>query len=106
MSILSRILEKRGIKSPNELDSEEKKTFESWEKVLSKKEEVTIEDVKKFCKRQCEIIEGKWKDYEMPQSKKAEMLPYFVVYRTLSSIIDSPDVEKEQLEKYLNQLLN
>ena len=106
MSILSRILQKRGIKSFNELENEEKKTFESWEKILSKNTEVTLQDIRKFCQTQCSIIEGKWKDYEMPQSKKAEMLPYFVVYRTLSSIIDSPDVEKEQLEKYLNQLLN
>ena len=32
-------------------------------KILSK-EELTLEDIKEFCKTQCEIIEGKWRNYD------------------------------------------
>lgn len=102
--ILLRILNKRGVKV-EELDKDEKATFEQWEKTLSK-DELTIEDVKNFCKAQCSIIENKWKDYDTLQVKKAEMIPYHVVYKTLLQVIDSPKAAREQLEQNLNQLLN
>ena len=103
--ILQKLLYKKGIESIDQLSPEEKSIFDNWEKVLSK-DELTIDDVKEFCKTQCEIIEGKWKDYEMPNTKKAEMIPYHTVYKTLLQVIDSPRSAREQLEQHLNQLLN
>ena len=102
--LIDKLFQKRGIKNINELDPEEKATFDGWNKVLSK-DELTLEDVKEFCKSQVEIIEGKWKDLEMEQTKKSEMIPYHTVYRTLLSVIDSPKVAREALEKQLEQLL-
>ena len=104
MSILSRFLEKRKIKDVNELDKEERQQFETWQKILSK-EELTIDDVKKFCEAQCDLIENKWKDYDIPQAKKAEWITAHTIYSTLSQIMESPKVGREQLEQYLNELL-
>ena len=104
MSILTKLLEKRKIKDVNELDTEEKQQFDKWQKILSK-EELTIDDVKKFCEMQCELIENKWKDYEISQAKKAEWITAHTIYKTLLQIIESPKVGKEQLEQYLNELL-
>lgn len=102
--ILNKILAKRGLKL-EDLDKEEKQTFYQWDKVLSK-DELTVDDIKEFCKAQCAIIENKWKTYDTDRDKKAEMIPYHVVYKTLLAVTESPKVEREGLERNLNQLLN
>lgn len=104
MNILDKILQKRGIKSVDQLSPEEKVTFEGWRKVLAK-DELTLDDIKEFCQLQIDIIEGKWKDYNLDNSKKAEFIPYHTVYKALLQVISSPKVEREQLEAQLNQLL-
>lgn len=103
-NLLLKLFEKRGIKDPRELEPEEKATFENWDKVLSK-EELSLEDVKSFCQTQVSIIEGKWADYGTDNAKKAELLPYFTVYKTLLRAIESPKVGREALEKQLIELL-
>ncbi len=103
-SLLTRLLNKRGIKDPNILDEEEKRTFEQWNLVLNK-EQLDIEDVKKFCQGQLSIIESKWADYEKDNVKKAELIPYFTVYKTLLSAINAPKSAREALENQLNQLI-
>lgn len=103
-SILSKLFAKKGIADVKELDPEEKATFEAWDKVLSK-EELTISDIKEFCQSQCDVIEGKWKSYDIKNSKKAEMIPYHTVYKTILTAIGSPRAAREQLEAQLNQLL-
>ncbi len=104
MNILEKLLKHRGLKSVEDLDTEEKVTFENWRKILSK-EEVTIKDFQEFCKVQISIIETKWKDLNIEQSKKAELIPYHTVYKTLEQILNAPRSEREQLEAQLNQLL-
>lgn len=105
MNILRKIFDKRGIKDVAELDKEEREVFENYEKILSK-ESLTIEDLQKFCEAQVGIIESRWKDYAIEASKKAELIPSHTVYKTLSQLIKSPMIEREQLEKYLIQLHN
>ncbi len=105
MSILDKLLTKRGIRNFQELDKEEKIQFEEWQRILSK-DELTIEDIKVFCRTQCDVIEGKWKDLEISQAKKSEWITAHTIYKTLSQIIESPKVGKENLEKYLNDLVN
>lgn len=102
--ILYRLLNKRGLKV-EELDNDEKAQFETWNAILSK-EELTLEDVKQFCLTQCEIIKGKWSNYDLENAKKAEFIPYFTVYSTLLQVIQSPKVARENLEKHLLQLIN
>lgn len=104
MNILDKLLKKRGIASVDELSPEEKVDFENWRKILSK-DELTTEDIKNFCLTQVSIIETKWKSYDLENNKKAELIPYHTVYKTISQVIGSPKVEREQLETQLNQLL-
>lgn len=102
-SLLHKLLKKRGIESPEELTAEEKRDFDNWREVLSK-ETLTIGDIKEFCETQCEIIKQKWSDYNVEQQKKSELIPYFTVYNTLLSAIDSPKIAREALEKQLIEM--
>ena len=101
MNILSEIFKKRGIKDITELDKDEQEAFGKYEAILSKPD-LTLEDVKKFIENQIGIIEAKWKDYE--RKDKADLIPYHTIYCVLRDLINSPSVEREQLEKYLKQL--
>mgnify|MGYP001569364737 FL=1 len=103
-NILSKLLAKRGIKDVTELDKEERIQFEVWHGILSK-ENLTLEDIKNFCQAQIEVIEGKWKDFNIKQSKKAEWIPYHTVYSTLLLAIESPKVARANLEKQLLELI-
>ena len=103
-SLLTKFFQKRGIESIDKLDKEEKQAFEQWQLILTK-EELTVEDIKKFCRTQIEIIEGKWSDLNLEQTKKAELIPYHTVYSILLKAIQSPKAARESLEIQLNQLL-
>jgi len=103
MGILQDIFKKRGIKDITELDKEEQETFEKYEAILSK-EDLTLEDLKHFIEDQIGVIEAKWKDYD--RQNKESLIPYHTVYRTLLDVINSPQAERVQLEKYLRQLHN
>lgn len=103
--LIEKLLNKRGINSPDQLDKEEKQTFENWQLVLNKSE-LTTSDILSFIGSQISVIESKWKDLEIPNAKKAELIPYHVVYKTLKAAIESPKAAREALEIQLNQLLN
>lgn len=113
MNILDKFLKARGLKSPDELDNTpnsdgsptEKQTFEKWRKVLSQGEVLTVEQIKEFCQSQVAIIEMKWKDMTVDNIKKAEMIPYHTIYKTLEQAMSAPKAEREQLEATLNQLI-
>lgn len=103
-SLIERLLQKRGIKNPTELQPDEKQTFDHWQSILSK-EQLTTDDIVTFIKTQIGVIEGKWKDLEVSTAKKADLIPYHVVYKMLLSAIESPTHAKKALEIQLNQLL-
>ena len=103
--LLTRLLGKRGIEDPKDLSQEERQTFETWQAILSK-DELTIDDIKEFCRTQITIIEAKWADYALEAEKKANLIPYHTCYRTMLAAIESPRSSREALEKNLNQLLN
>mgnify|MGYP001619542822 FL=1 len=103
MSILTDIFAKRGIKDVTDLDKEEREVFENYEKILSK-DELTLEDIKHFLEDQIRVIENKWRDYGT--KNKASLIPYHTIYCVLRDVINSPQVEREQLEKHLKQIHN
>lgn len=82
-SLLSKWLEKRGLKDTSELDNTpmpdgsptERQIFESYKAMLSN-EPVTLETFKEFIASQIGVIEGKWQDLNLDQSKKAQLIPY------------------------------
>ena len=104
MNLLAKLLEKRGV-TAEQLDEQEKTTFESWRKILSE-DELTVEKIKEFCRTQIDMIESKWKDLEKENSKKAELIPYHTCYQTIIAVIESPKAARESLENHLNQIIN
>ena len=104
MSILTKLLERRGIQDPKDLKGEEKDLYESWKAILSEGE-ISVEKIKEYCQSQLSYIETKWADYDKENTKKAELIPYYTVYKMLVRVIEAPRVQKELLEQQLNQLL-
>lgn len=113
MSILDKFLKFKGVKSPSDLDNSpnedgsptEQQVFEKW-KVILGKEQLTIEDMKNFLTGQIALIEMRWKDLTLENAKKAELIPYHTVYKTLEAAISAPQAERERLEANLNQLIS
>ena len=103
-SLLQKLFAKRGIKDATELDSEERETFETWNKVLSEGD-ITVEKISEFCESQISVIESKWKDLSINNDKKAEWIPIHNVYSTLLLVIKSPTSAKEALEAQLKELV-
>ena len=103
-NLLTKLLDRRGIDTVNDLDKEEKANFDSWNVVLSK-EELTVQDIKEFCETQVASIEAKWSDLEVKQAKKNEYIPYHTVYKALLRVLNAPQSAREQVEKQLNELL-
>lgn len=105
MSILSKLLERKGIKDTSELSTEEHIQFEDWQRTLSK-QDITLKDIEEFCTMQLANIGAQFKDLNTPKEKLERLVTLHSVYSTLKDIINSPRQERENLEKYLTQLLN
>lgn len=102
--LLEKLLGKRGIKDPIELSTEERVWFDQQQLVLNK-DELSVEDIKQFCKTQIKMIEAKWTDLNISQSTKAEWIPHHTIYTTLLVAIDSPKIAREAAELQLIQML-
>lgn len=101
-SLLTKLLSSRNIKSFDELDKDEKKTFEGFQKVLSK-EEMTMDDLQNFLESQISLIESKWRDFD--SKGKESLIPYHTTYKAILQAIKAPQSEREQIEKYLTDLI-
>ena len=86
------------------MTDDERNIFEQWNKVLSG-ENMTVDSISQFCKSQISVIESKWKDMNMANSSKAELIPYHTVYKMIIAAIEAPRSEVEALERQLNELL-
>lgn len=104
MSILTRLLQKRGMKDASELSEEEKVTFDGWRATLAK-DDISLNDVEMFCTSNLRIIEDQFKDLANSKEKIERLVLLHSVYSSLKGIINSPRLEKENLEKYLQSLL-
>jgi len=103
-NLISKILQKRGIKKIEDLDKGEKETFDKWEKILTT-EEITIETLVEFMDSQLKVATNNVANPDNSPKKDAKLKAMITIYNSLLGIIKSPKVEKETLEKYLEQLL-
>lgn len=101
---IAKVLEKKGIKDLNELTPEEKAKFDEWQAILSEGE-VTVEKIAQFCKRQLGLIDLRWRSLDIDEVKKAQLIPYRVVYSVILEAISAPRAERESLERHLDSLL-
>lgn len=102
--LLSRLLEKRGIKDPAELTVEERADFERWRGLLDK-EEITVADLSAFLSDQLALIERQFGDVTSSPDKARNLALVHSVYRSLRDFANSKKTEREVLIKYLQSLL-
>jgi len=109
--LLTKWLEQKGVKTPDDLDNSpmpdgspnERETFENYRQGLDMKE-VTVINIKNFCKGYMSHIESKWADYDLDAYKKAELIPYHTVYKAIVNLIESPKSNRETMKNQLKQL--
>ena len=108
-NLLLRLLEKRKIKKEDLKYDEnpllnEKLKFEEWDRVLSEGE-ISVEKIKEFCRQQIKLIEAQWKNMDNDTKKNERLIISHTIYSTFIQLIESPQTEKENLEKYLTDLI-
>lgn len=98
MSILDKLLDKRGIKNIDDLSKEERAVFDNYKTTLTGKT-VTIKDLESFAESQIQLIEGKFAGPPSPHDPYLKACLH--IYLTLLKAIRAPKVERERLERYL-----
>lgn len=102
-TLLEKLLKKRGINNVNDLNTEEKAQFDTWQSQLSEGE-ITVKRISDFCQLQLDIIKAQMKGIDNSPAKNERLTIYFNIYDTLLNLINSPQAERESLVKYLEQL--
>lgn len=106
LALLGRLLRKRGIKSSDDLSGDERNKWDQWRRVLSQEDIVTIEQVKEYLTYQVNEIHKKLDNLDNSPLKNEKLVTILNVYLKLEKALAAPRVEREALEKYLNQLIN
>lgn len=101
--LVAKVLKKRGIKSLDELTTEERNVYDGWSAVL-KGEKVTTDQILKFCGEQITLIEAKFASGDTSDKQDAYLKACLHVYLTLVKLIRAPEAEREALERYLSTL--
>ncbi len=108
--LLSKLLGKRGITREELSDKpiagmiSEKGQFENWEKILSE-EPITVQVIEDFCKDQISKIEMQWGDFSNASQKNERLVIAHTIYSAILKATKAPKVERESLERYLNQII-
>lgn len=103
-SLISRLLEKRGVKDIEELSPAEKTDIDRWESILGTGD-ISIDAMTGFCDNQLKLIEVQWRNLENSTTKNERLVLLHSVYSSLKEMIKSPNSERAVLEKYLRGLL-
>lgn len=102
ISLLTKLLNKRGIEKEEDLSKEEKEVFDRYKMILMG-DIVTIDTLKEFCQQQIRIIEEKC-DGITPLTNMQQASLH--VYLKLIKAIEAPEAERRSLEQYLTQLIS
>jgi hypothetical protein len=111
-NIITKLLEKRGIKDVDELKGGERAKIETWSRIFSR--EVKVEDISRFIELEISRIEDEWLDtsdknpfsYLFEWKKNLEAKARIRNYKNLQAVIREPEKNKENLEKYIKKLIN
>lgn len=86
------------------MDAEEKATFDRYNAILTD-EELTPESIANFCDIQRGEIEKIWSNVDNSSQKNDRLITYHTVYGKISKMIRAKRLEREALERDLqNQL--
>ena len=104
-NILNKLMQKRKIEKMEDMSEDEKATFNKWNEILSTKE-ITIDNLQAFLE---ELKNKAIKDVAEEDNtikKDAKCKASITICEALLGLITTPKVERENLEKYLNTLLD
>lgn len=104
MSLLNSFLKKVGVTSYDELNSEEKKTYRSWEESLSGRK-LTDEDVSSFLQLEKEETINKLTTLTLNTRDDIFLKMKLELLRKIEVFLQSPVVEKQAVENALRQQL-
>lgn len=104
MSLLSKYLKKIGAKSLDELTSEEKATYSSWESALNGRQ-ITSNEVRVFMDTELEQAINKLTTLSLGDREDTFIKMKVDFIRKLSAFLDAPKREKEQIEQLINNSL-
>ena len=103
MSWIDKLLSKRGIENEDDLSEEEQSTLQRYKAILSG-EKISVENIKTFCQTQVNLIQTKFADN--PRTDDDVYLKACLhVYLNIIKAIEAPELEREILEKHLEQLV-
>lgn len=100
--MLTELLEKLNIKSPDQLQPAEMATYRAWAVILSKPS-ATIEDLKRILPQELERASIELRKFENSKEKDAFYKAYTSLCTFISKAISGPDKERENLKAMLKQ---
>lgn len=105
MSILDKLLAKRGIKNEDELSPEEKADFYRFKKILAGGD-MTVDRIREFCEDKCTSIEKQWRGTDNSFAKNDRLVTMHTVFSMIIEAIDLPQLEREQVEREIEHLIS
>lgn len=102
MDTLTKYLQKLGLKSYDELNSEEKETYKSWQEALSGRK-LTDEDVKSFLEIELQMAIARLTEVDLPKETEIFRKMEVKMIRNIQNFLNSPQIEKSLLEAQINR---
>jgi len=103
--MLEQLLEKLGIHDYSALTAEEKKTYETWAKVLVTGDP-TIEGVKKFVASEYERAIEECQKFENSKDRQLFFQALARLTGTLKTFLETPANQREALKSHLKQVFH
>lgn len=110
-NLLYKYLERKGIKSREELSADEKATFQKWEKIFAK--EIKVENIAEFVDEQIEKLQEQWLTLDEKEHSNMEFYWKEQLYikariknlLAIKGLFNANVNNKKALELYLKDLL-
>ncbi len=103
--MLDELLHKLGLSRYEDLREEERYVYRQWASILTTKD-VTIEDLKKFLPGELDRARAEAEKYENSEKRDLFFKAYSRLLTTLTQIITTPAVQREQLRERLKKQFN
>ena len=104
MSILSEYLRKIGVKSYDELTSDEKETYKEWEISISGRK-LTDDDVRSFIETELQTAILRLTEVNLSIEDQAFRKAEVKLIQKIIKFLDSPKVEKTMVERQVKSLM-
>lgn len=100
--MLDRILDKLGVKRPEDLKADELKAYRAWQAILQKPD-VTIDDLKALLPKELARATAELRDYKNGPRKDSFYKAYTTLLELITSILTTPTTQREQLKAELQR---